>query len=159
MFWLVTVQLEPSGCAAAVVAVQIFSWFTAVPVLCSIKGFQFTASLSHSSRYNDNTLCSCFVFSVGQIPQASRKFLWCSFIRASGPTSKKTKGRLNDALLRKFFAVATMLQLIDQKWQQGCKVLVEALLLDFAKVNYTPRLVVKLFTTIISLCWKCICNF
>lgn len=80
---------------------QIFSWFTAAPVLCSIKGFQLAASLSHTSRYNDNMLCLCF--EQVRVPQASRKFLRCSFIKANCPTLKKIKGGLDDAHLKTTF--------------------------------------------------------
>lgn len=56
--------------------------------------------------------------------------------------------------LENFLITAAMLQLIDQTQQQDCKVLLEAVLLHFANINYTPSLGVKLFTTIISLCQK-----
>lgn len=60
----------------------------------------------------------------------------------------------DDAHLKELSATAAMLQLIDQIQQQGCKVLLEAILLPFANINYVPSLAVKLFTTIISLCQK-----
>lgn len=67
------------------------------------------------------------------------------------PLGKQKRENQMMSTLRQLFTVSAILRLIEQRQEQGCKVLLGALLLHFAKVTYTPHLVVKLFTTITTL--------